>query len=94
MKIKIRTGIFEVQNFNLATENQKVFMRNAENQIVFSLQELEKVEIIARAVMPAKIKFYMTNAITIEGFLLNITDINALIADLKKENIKLILNED
>ena len=93
MNIKIKIGIFEVQNFNLFIENQKVFLRNAENQILFDRQELEKIEIIAKAVKPAKIKFHMTDTTILEGFL-SVTDINTLIADAKKDNITLVLSED
>lgn len=86
MKIKIRTGIFEVQNFNLVLENQKIFLRNAENQIIFSIQEIEKIEIIA-TILPAKVNFHMTDITIIEGFFISETDIDNLIADAKKENI-------
>lgn len=90
MKIKIRTGIFEVQNFNLVLENQKIFLRNAENQIIFSIQEIEKIEIIA-TILPAKVNFHMTDITIIEGFFISETDIDNLIADAKKENITLEL---
>ncbi|MGI6084582.1 MAG: hypothetical protein ACOYIF_03965 [Acetivibrionales bacterium] len=94
MKIKIRTGIFEVQNFNLVSENQKIFLRNAENQIVLSIQDIEKIEIIAKTVVPAKVIFHMTDTTIIEGFFISVTDIDTLIADAKKKNITLVINQD